>query len=106
MDRLAVQQDLTGIERLHPGHDLDERRFSGPIFTEQGMHLARPELQRYPRQRLGRAEPFRDGAHLEHGSGGAPVCFGCGLRFQIDHDLILPLLLPRSPRLGTIGAGT
>ena len=39
-DRLAVEQDLAGIGRLHSGHDLDQGRLARAVLAQQRMHLA------------------------------------------------------------------
>ena len=41
----AADADLAGVARRDPGEDLHQRRLAGPVFPEQGVDLASPNLQ-------------------------------------------------------------
>jgi hypothetical protein len=62
---LSGETNLPAVGLIDSGHDLDERRFAGSVFTQQRMYLAGSERQRHRLQRLGGAEPLGDIAHFE-----------------------------------------
>ena len=43
-DFFAAELDRTGIAFVDPGKDLDQRRLAGPVLTQQGQNLARPDV--------------------------------------------------------------
>jgi hypothetical protein len=42
---LAVDEDLTAVGRVHAGHDLDQRRLAGAVLADEGVHIARQEVE-------------------------------------------------------------
>ena len=45
LDGLAVELDRPAVERVDALEDLHERRLPGAVAAEQGVHLARPQLE-------------------------------------------------------------
>ena len=94
---LAGQQDFAAIGLVDAGDDLDERRFAGAVFAEQGVDLAGIEGQRDVLQRLRGVEPLGDVAHLEDGRRAAvrrverQVAGACSVhRPSVCHGVRLP----------------
>ena len=64
-DRLAVEEDLTGIRGVDAGDALDQRRLAGAVVAHEGHDLAGAHLEVDVCQGLHRAEALRDPAQLE-----------------------------------------
>jgi len=43
---LAIHENLTGGNRIKPGHHLDQRRLARPGFPQQNVELTRRQRQR------------------------------------------------------------
>ena len=67
--RFSAEQDFTGVGRVCACHDLDQRGFSGAIFTEQRVDLAREQgdgnaaQSAHGTKGFGDAAEFKDGGH-------------------------------------------
>ena len=44
--RLTTNTDHTGVGRIEPSHQLDQRGFSGAVFTDECVDFARTHLKR------------------------------------------------------------
>ena len=62
---LAANFNRSRFRLVRAGDDLDQRRFPRPVFTDQRVHLGRPQFKRNAFQRLHAAERFRNGSQLE-----------------------------------------
>ena len=58
---LAVHRDRAFVRLMDAGQELHERALPGAVLADQRMHLARTQVERDVDERLGRAEPLRDG---------------------------------------------
>ena len=72
--RLALEEDLAGVDRVDAGDRLDQRRLAGAVVADERHHLALAHLEVDVAQRLDGAERLRDPAELEcrgvgHGDG-------------------------------------
>ena len=59
LDDLAVDLEVAGVGPVQPGHDLDQRRLAGAVLADEGVDLARPQVERHAAQGVGRAEALR-----------------------------------------------
>jgi hypothetical protein len=72
---LPIDANLTSIRRIESRHYLDERRFSGSVFAEQGIDFAAPDLEinvvkgNDPGEKLGDAFGDENGLAERHRSG-------------------------------------
>ena len=70
LDRLPVEPDRAAVGLVDPGEDLDQRALARPVLADEGMDLARDEVERDVVERLGRGEPLGDPAQLGARRGG------------------------------------
>ena len=56
----AVNHDSPRIRRMDPTQNLDQRRFTRAVFTQQGHNLTAPYVQRHIAQGIGPTEMFFD----------------------------------------------
>ena len=59
LDDVAVHRQVTAVRSVETGHHLDQRRLAGAVLPDEGMDLARAEIERHAGQRPGRAEGLR-----------------------------------------------
>ena len=67
MHRFAQHLHLTAVGLIHTGHDFDQRALASAVLTEQSMHFAGIQRQRYIIERLGGVKALGDVVHLQHG---------------------------------------
>ena len=65
----ATDQNGAAVGLVDPGNDLDERRFAGPVLSEEGMDLPRADFERHARQRSHARKCLLDIAHFEERRG-------------------------------------
>ena len=66
-DLLAGDADRPGIGLVHPGEHVHQRGLAGAVLAEDGMDLARPEVERDAVVGHDRPEALADAAHLDEG---------------------------------------
>ena len=89
-ERLAVHGDRAGIGRVEPGHQLDQRGFSGSVLSEQRGDFAGADIKVHIVERQHAGEGFGEAARDQHGPRVTPRgCLGCG--GEPTHDRIVPL---------------
>ena len=71
-DRLAVPEDLAAAARMDAGQQLDQGRFAGAVFADDGVDFALLEGEVDGLQRMGGAEALVELAQLEDRASGAP----------------------------------
>src|SRR5262249_39114462 len=64
-DRPPVDQDLAGVGRGHARHELDQRRLAGAVVADDGVHLARAQVEVDAAQRDDAPEALLHAADLE-----------------------------------------
>ena len=64
LGRLAVERDRAAVGLVDAGQDLDQRALAGAVLADQGVDLARDEVERDVVERLGRREALGDPAQL------------------------------------------
>ena len=69
--RLAIELDRARVRQVGAGEDLGQRRLAGGVVADQAQHLARPEVEIDPAQRLDAAERLANAAHAHAGYGRA-----------------------------------
>ena len=69
-DRLPIDEDLTLVRPIDAGQDLDERRFSGPVFTDQRSDLPWVKADRHLVERLHARKYLADATHFQNGGSG------------------------------------
>ena len=62
---LTIDHDLAGIDRVHAGECLDQRRLPGAVLAHERMDLAREELEIDVVECLDAGEGDRDAMHLD-----------------------------------------
>ena len=62
-----VDEQLPAVRRVHAGEDLHERRLAGPVLADEGMSLARVEVDRDVVEGADRAESLRRVLEREDG---------------------------------------
>ena len=73
-DALALEQDLALVGPVEPVDDVHQRRLAGAVLAEEGVHLARDEVEvdvvvrEDARELLGDAAQLEDGARAEAAS--------------------------------------
>ena len=87
-DRLAVEQDLALVGDGQPVQDVHEGRLAGAVLAEQGMDLARPEVEVDVVVGEHARIALRDAPHLErrHGRRCAVRHVGLPQRIALDDD--------------------
>jgi hypothetical protein len=65
--RAPVDVDGAGIGDMDPAEHLDESGLAGPLLAQQGVDLARPEIEIHMVQSRRAAEALRDAAQAQHG---------------------------------------
>ena len=93
-DGLAVPEDFAGRAPDHAGQQLDQRRFAGAVFADDGVDFIVVERQRGGLQRQHRAVVLCEAAQFEDRAALA----GAGLIGRVarrDVDVAHPRLLPR-----------
>src|SRR5262245_26642218 len=65
----AAYDQGAGIGMLGAGDDLDQRGLAGAVFPDKGVHLARPEIERYAIERAEPGEGLADGSSVEEQTG-------------------------------------
>ena len=68
LDRLAVEQDLALVRRRQPVEDVHQRRLAGAVLAEQGVDLARPDVEVDVVVGDDARIALGDAAHLERGA--------------------------------------
>ena len=78
VDGRAVEDDRAGVGRRRAGGDVHQRRLAGAVLTEQGMHLAREDVERDVHERRDAVVVLGDTEHRKRRlSGGAAfLCTG------------------------------
>jgi hypothetical protein len=66
-DRHAVDLDLAAIRPVEPGQDAHQRRFAGPVLSDQGMDFAPGRLEIDVIVGHHRAKALADVAHGDRG---------------------------------------
>ena len=69
-DRLPVEEDRPAVGLMDAGEDLDQRALARAVLADEGVDLARDEVERDVVERLGRRESLGDPAQLGAGRGG------------------------------------
>ena len=62
---LAVDLDRSLVRLKDAGEDLQQRRLARAVLSEQGMHFAGLDRQRYALERAHDAEPFGDARKMQ-----------------------------------------
>ncbi|MNQ97102.1 hypothetical protein D3C85_1127330 [compost metagenome] len=94
-DRLAVENDLTGIRRVHAREDFHQGALAGAIFAHHGMDFAAAHRQVHAAQRARGAKALLDAAHFKNN--------------VVAHDcpsLLLKLLPAHGPEPGRATRGS
>ena len=60
--------DLPGIRPVEAAQDLDQRRLSGAVLSEEGVDLARSQIEIHGVERLRSAEVLAEAAHPQKGA--------------------------------------
>jgi len=63
-DGLAVDLNYPAVPAVNSGEDLDQRRLSGAVFSDQGMNAPRGEVEVYTVEHLDPGETFPNVADL------------------------------------------
>ena len=61
---LVIDQDGTAIGLVDPGHDFDQRRFTGTILTQQRVYFASPYIELHILECFDARKGFADTAQL------------------------------------------
>src|ERR1700736_4931886 len=66
MDLLSIDSDGAFVRLIDAAEDFHQRRFSGPVFSNQGNHFARTDREVDMTQRHHAWETFADAFELEN----------------------------------------
>ena len=61
----AAKADAAGVERVHAGQNLDQRRLAGAVLAQERKNFAGLEGHTDVRERFRAAEALEDAAHLQ-----------------------------------------
>ena len=78
-DLLAADADRPGVAPVDPRQDLHEGRLAGAVLADEGVDLARPQLELGPVERVDARERLADPVHLDEQVVGEQIV-GLGLR--------------------------
>ena len=94
-DRAAFPQDLARGPLVHAGQRLDECRLAGPVLADDGVDLARQEVEVDALQRMGGAKAFVEFLQGQDGRGRCRTRRGRSLERVGRHGI--PLAIRVSP---------
>jgi hypothetical protein len=64
IDSFPIDADYTPIRTVHPGQDVHEGGFARAVLTQQGVHLAAFEFERYLFIRYNTGKALPDASHF------------------------------------------
>ena len=78
VDGRAVEDDRAGVRRRRAGGDVHQRRLAGAVLAEQGVHLAREDVERDVGERRHAVVVLRDAEHRQRRLPGGAALLGTG----------------------------